>query len=128
MRASSFHFSVFASSSVRLRKSTFIAHAASLDGPGDVEPVLARITALPVLKRATHCMYAYRVGPAAGQSDGGEGGAGDRLARLLQLSRSDNVLVVVSRWYGGVKLGSDRWKCISTVAKDALTKGGFITK
>ncbi|KAG6813737.1 hypothetical protein H0H92_007689 [Tricholoma furcatifolium] len=73
-------------------------------------------------------MYAYRVGMQQGQSDGGESGAGDRLARLLLLSNADNVLVVVSRWYGGVKLGSDRWRCISDVAKEALHNGGFIPR
>lgn len=61
----------------------------------------------------------------AGQNDGGEGGSGDRLARLLELSLCENVIVVVSRWYGGVPLGNDRWKRISDVAKQALERGGF---
>lgn len=122
------HFSVFASSYVRMHNSSFVAHAAPLTSVDDIAPVLAHISALPALKRATHRMYAYRVANSEGDSDGGESGAGHRLARLLHLSRSDNVLVVVSRWYGGVKLGSTRWKCISTVAKDALNKGGFIKK
>jgi putative IMPACT (imprinted ancient) family translation regulator len=78
-------------------------------------------------------MYAYRSKEknnemervACGQNDGGESGSGDRLARLLELSNCDEVIVVVSRWYGGTKLGSDRWKHISQVAKEALYKGGF---
>jgi len=76
-------------------------------------------------------MYAYRTTDPAtaqvcvGQNDGGESGSGDRLARLLELGGYQNVVVVVSRWYGGVKLGSDRWKCISTVAKEALEQGDF---
>lgn len=80
-------------------------------------------------------MYAYRTSddplstiPITGQHDGGESDSGDRLARLLDSSRRDNVVVVVSRWYGGVKLGSDRWKRISDVAKEALTKGGFVNR
>lgn len=88
---------------------------------------------LSSLKRATHCMCAYRTpshttGTITGQNDGGESGSGDRLSRLLELSGSENVVVVVSRWYGGVKLGSDRWKRISEVAKDVLDKGGFSKK
>ncbi|KAJ6576860.1 ribosomal protein S5 domain 2-type protein [Mycena sp. CBHHK59/15] len=79
-------------------------------------------------KRATHCMYAYRAAGVAGQSDGGEGGSGDRLARLLALTACDNVVVVVWRWYGGVKLGADRWKRISEVGKEALDLGGFLSK
>lgn len=59
-------------------------------------------------------------------SDGNESGAGERLVRLLELAKCENVIVMVFRWYGGVKIGSDRWKCISGTAKEALTKGGFM--
>lgn len=61
--------------------------------------------------------------PVCGSSNGGEAGAGERLERLLQLAaecRDRDVVLVVYRWYGGVKLGSERWRCISTVAKEAL--------
>lgn len=79
-------------------------------------------------------MHAYRVIPdhtntsnkIIGQHDGGERGSGERLSRLLDALECENVMVVVSRWYGGVPLGSDRWKIISSVAKEALKKGGFI--
>jgi putative IMPACT (imprinted ancient) family translation regulator len=78
-------------------------------------------------------MYAYRSTDksqgmeklACGQNDGGESGSGGRLSKLLESSNCENVIVVVSRWYGGTKLGSDRWKRISEVAKEALGKGGF---
>jgi len=79
-------------------------------------------------------MYAYRIvtdplKPSIkiiGQNDGGEKGSGERLSRLLEALACENVIVVVSRWYGGVKLGSDRWKLISSVAKEALYKGNFV--
>lgn len=61
-----------------------------------------------------------------GSCDGGEAGAGERLSRLLELGKCEDVVVVVYRWYGGVKLGSDRWKCISGVAKEALTLAGYL--
>jgi putative IMPACT (imprinted ancient) family translation regulator len=73
-------------------------------------------------------MYAYRAAGMEGQSDGGEGGSGDRLARLLILSGCEDVVVVVWRRYGGVKLGADRWKRISAVAKEALDAGDFRKK
>lgn len=40
--------------------------------------------------------------------DDGEAAAGGRIAHLMQVMEVVNVLVVVSRWYGGVKLGPDR--------------------
>jgi putative IMPACT (imprinted ancient) family translation regulator len=72
-------------------------------------------------------MYAWRAGTQAGQSDGGEGDSGDRLARLIAHANSD-VVVIVWRWYGGVKLGPDRWKRISEAAKEALDHGAFLAK
>ncbi|PSR72995.1 hypothetical protein PHLCEN_2v11099 [Hermanssonia centrifuga] len=62
---------------------------------------------------------------SCGSCDGGESGAGERLERLLEMSGCENAVVVVYRWYGGVPLGSDRWKCISGVAKEALRAGDF---
>lgn len=34
--------------------------------------------------------------------------------------------MVVSRWYGGIKLGPDRFKHINNCARNALDKKGFI--
>ena len=36
------------------------------------------------------------------------------------------MMVVVSRWYGGVELHADRFKHIRNVARDALDLAGFI--
>lgn len=57
--------------------------------------------------------------------DDGEDAAGGRLLKLLQLMGCWNVLVVVSRWYGGVKLGPARFGVICGVAREALVEGGF---
>lgn len=38
----------------------------------------------------------------------------------------ENVLVVVTRWYGGVLLGPDRFKHINRVARDALVRVGVV--
>ncbi|KAF9564808.1 ribosomal protein S5 domain 2-like protein [Agrocybe pediades] len=115
------------------KKSVFLAHASTLRTPTELAGFISHLTSLPALKKATHCMYAYRIVPdvptpsvkMVGQHDGGEKGSGERLSRLLEALQCTNVVVVVSRWYGGVKLGSDRWKLISTVAKEALYKGNF---
>lgn len=36
------------------------------------------------------------------------------------------VLVVVTRWFGGIHLGPDRFKHINQAARDALEAGGFL--
>lgn len=58
----------------------------------------------------------------------GEPPGGERILQLLQLMEITNVLVIVTRWYGGTKLGPDRFKHISTCAQRALEVGGFFSK
>ncbi|TFK23682.1 ribosomal protein S5 domain 2-like protein [Coprinopsis marcescibilis] len=128
----SWPYPIHASERISDRKSVFLAHASTLEDASAFPNFLKYLTGSPALRRATHCMYAYRTVDGktsqvvVGQNDGGESGSGDRLLRLLELSKLENVVVVVSRWYGGVKLGSDRWKRISEAAKQALERGNFV--
>ena len=93
------------------------------------------------ISKATHNMFAYRFTTTTtkqndGSDDGGmivsdndddgEKGSGNKLASLLELCNANNVLVVVSRWFGGIHLGSARFKWIASVARDGLEQGGFI--
>lgn len=125
---------VYASNEITNKKSTFLAHASAFNSSDDLSRFLDHIQLdNSRIKRATHCMYAWRISTATNpnqsyQSDGGEKGAGDQLARILQLSGSNNAIIVVWRWYGGVKLGSERWRVIKSVAVEALDAGGWITK
>lgn len=59
--------------------------------------------------------------------DGGEAGAGQRLLTLLERSNAINVLVIVTRWYGGIPLGSARFRHISSTAVESLKRGKFIS-
>lgn len=36
-----------------------------------------------------------------------------------------NIVVVVSRWFGGTLLGSDRFKHINTAGRNAIVKAGW---
>ncbi|KAG5926753.1 hypothetical protein E4U42_002972, partial [Claviceps africana] len=52
--------------------------------------------------------------------DDGETAAGGRLLHLMQVMDVWGVVVVVSRWFGGVKLGPRRFAVINAVARDGL--------
>lgn len=52
--------------------------------------------------------------------DDGEDAAGSRLAHLLSIRNEDGVFVVVSRWFGGIHLGSKRFAHITNVARQIL--------
>ena len=48
------------------------------------------------------------------KSDDGESGAGMIILKMLEREAIFNHIVVVSRWYGGVHLGGDRFRHVQT--------------
>lgn len=108
------------------RKSVFQAHVARLQSPEEVILLLRALKSDRKIARATHNMVAWRCGLSSDNDDDGESAAGRRLAELLALMGADNVLVVVSRWYGGIHLGPDRFKHINNVARALLVAEGFV--
>lgn len=108
-------------------KSTFQAHIAQVFNREHVANVLQQLYADSRIARATHNMYAYRIVDSSGgtiviadNDDDGEAAAGSRLAHLLDLMAANNLLVVVSRWFGGVLMGPSRFKAICEVAREAV--------
>lgn len=113
-------------------KSVFVARCAPVKSPAQAKQFLQHLldTDKKVAK-ATHNITAHRIQSENGITfqdcdDDGETAAGGRLLRLMQLTDVWNVMVVVTRWYGGQKLGPARFGIINSVARDALVKGGFI--
>eukprot|EP00740_Mantoniella_antarctica_P000440 CAMPEP_0181393924 /NCGR_PEP_ID=MMETSP1106-20121128/27458_1 /TAXON_ID=81844 /ORGANISM="Mantoniella antarctica, Strain SL-175" /LENGTH=107 /DNA_ID=CAMNT_0023515295 /DNA_START=111 /DNA_END=434 /DNA_ORIENTATION=+ len=81
--------------------------------------------------RASHNIMAYRVHQSDGiwtqdHDDDGESAAGGRLLHLLQVTKATNVCVVVSRWFGGVHMGPDRFRQINNAARQLLERCGEI--
>jgi uncharacterized YigZ family protein len=84
--------------------SRFIAHAAPVETP-DAARAFVRKVAVP---DATHNCWAYRIDAQYRSSDDGEpaGTAGRPILAAIDGAGVDAVAVVVTRWYGGVKLGA----------------------
>lgn len=85
------------------------------------------------IANATHNITAYRIVQNNGvtlqdSDDDGEAQAGGRLLHLLQILGLENVMVIVSRWYGGIHLGPDRFRHINNAARNVLEKAGLIKK
>ncbi|KAI1614742.1 ribosomal protein S5 domain 2-type protein [Exophiala viscosa] len=117
-------------------KSTFVARAAPVSTlPEAMDAISHLLSTNKKVAGATHNITAWRIQAKNAQTgtsttiqdcdDDGETAAGGRLLHLMQLMDVWNVIVVVTRWYGGVKLGPDRFRLINTVAREALVKGGF---
>lgn len=71
--------------------------------------------------KARHYPYAYRYLPLEGMSDDGEpkGSTGLPLLEGLRQKKADRILVVVTRYFGGTKLGLSR---LTRTYREALLK------
>uniref|UniRef100_A0A3B5LUN8 RWD domain-containing protein n=1 Tax=Xiphophorus couchianus TaxID=32473 RepID=A0A3B5LUN8_9TELE len=114
------------------RRSTFQPHLAPVVTPGQVKMVLEKLYENKKIASATHNIYAYRIYCEDKHSflqdceDDGETAAGGRLLHLLQILDVRDVMVVVSRWYGGILLGPDRFKHINNCARNILMDEGYV--
>ncbi len=95
-------------STLKIKRSVFICTLEHVSTLEDAKGFISRIS--KENKRATHNCWAYIVGEKAQVfhcSDAGEpsGTAGKPMLNALQQYQLTNVSVVVTRFYGGVKLG-----------------------
>ena len=93
-----------ASHAIEVKHSRFFAQAAPVDTPADALAFLESVARTP----ATHHCWAYRIGADYRSGDDGEpaGTAGRPILAAIDGQGFDRVIVVVTRWYGGVKLGA----------------------
>ena len=93
-----------ASHAIEVKHSRFLAQAAPVESAAQALAILADIARTP----ATHHCWAYRIGNDYRSSDDGEpaGTAGRPILAAIDGQGFDRVMVVVTRWYGGVNLGA----------------------
>lgn len=95
---------VAASHLLEVKHSRFLAHAAPAATPEAALAFLQQIADAD----ATHNCWAYRIGSEYRSSDDGEpaGTAGRPILAAIEGQGYDQVMVVVTRWFGGIKLGA----------------------
>lgn len=89
-----------------INKSKFISHCYRADSVKDVEKILSELKV--EYKGATHFCSAYVIGTLMKYDDDGEptGTAGLPILDCIKKQKVDHVLVVVVRYFGGIKLGA----------------------
>ncbi|KAJ6131976.1 hypothetical protein N7471_007191 [Penicillium samsonianum] len=122
------------------KKSVFVGRVARVTCLAQAQAFIDHLTATDrKVAAATHNISAWRIRQMKGADgegetvvqdydDDGETAAGGRLLHVMQLMDVWNVVVVVTRWYGGIQLGPARFRLINDVGRDALVKGGFTKK
>jgi len=118
------------SEKVTLKKSTFVARVIEITSAGDAKTKLTQLMASnPDLRSASHNITAFQAknpgflaGLVVESGDDGETGGGRHILKIMQDMNLFGVLLLCTRWYGGIMLGPDRWKLMSQVCRDALSQ------
>ena len=93
-----------ASHEIEVKHSRFLARAVPVDGAAAAAGWLESVR----VPDATHNCWAWRIGDDYRSSDDGEpaGTAGRPILAAIDGQGMDRVVVVVTRWFGGIKLGA----------------------
>lgn len=118
------------------RKSAFQAHLAAVKSKKEVDRVMTILKSNSKIARATHNILAYRFMTEMNGKpihhhdceDDGEHGASSKMLELMDRMKADNVMVVVTRWYGGIHLGPDRFRHINNLTRQILCDNNYGAK
>lgn len=67
--------------------------------------------------KATHNTWAVLLPDSPLKNDDGESGAGMVILRMLEREELTGHIIVVTRWFGGTKLGGDRFRRVQDAVR-----------
>ncbi len=106
------------------RGSKYSVTAGKVNSKSELKDFLKKLNLNKKYRKATHNSYAVRMRKGSQlvefKSDDGETGAGMVILRMIRKINFINVVVVVTRWYGGVKLYNDRFKHVQDATERIL--------
>lgn len=109
------------------RGSRYAVSGAPVRDRAGIDAVLAALKSDKTYARATHNTWAARLSTGDLKADDGESGAGMVILRMLERANLSDHVVIVTRWYGGKKLGGDRFRRVQDAVRaylDAVGTGG----
>lgn len=110
------------------RGSRYAVSGGAVTGRDGIDQFLRGLKREKKYAKATHNTWAAILstdGPV--KNDDGEAGAGAVILKMLERAELKDCVVVVTRWYGGVHLGGDRFAHVVTCVRaflDAHRAGG----
>ena len=104
------------------RKSKYTLVAGYVENKEDVSNFMKHLQGDKYFRKSTHNSYAYRLKQdngsiVDGKNDDGETGAGMCILREIQRENYVNCIIVVTRYFGGIHLQSDRFKNVIDACK-----------
>jgi len=122
-----------AKSELMVSRSRFIGFALPADNIQEVQKIIKNYST--EYSDATHCCWAYKTGfpenPQEYYSDAGEpgGSAGRPIIGVISHFKLQNVIIIVVRYFGGVKLGiRGLIDAYTTSARITIERAGIIKK
>lgn len=110
---------------IEVKRSRFVAHAARVDDPQHALEVLGSVSD----PGATHNCWAWKIGAAYRFNDDGEPAstAGRPILAAIEGKGLDHAMVVVTRYFGGTKLGAGGLaRAYGAAAAKGLEAAGFV--
>ena len=106
---------------LRDRGSRYAAEIGPVRNRAEIEAFLVALRGRRKFAKATHHSWAAVLSEGGAlRGDDGEAGAGAVILKMLEREGLADHLVVVTRWYGGVHLGGDRFAHVVTCTRAAL--------
>ena len=102
------------------RGSKYAVSGASVQTRGDVDAVLQTLKSDKSYAKATHNTWAAVLPTGGLKADDGESGAGMVILRMLERAELSDHVIIVTRWYGGKKLGGDRFRRVQDATRAYL--------
>jgi len=108
------------------RGSKYAVSGAEVKSRQEIQAVLKALKKDKKFAKATHNTWAALLeedGPI--KNDDGESGAGRIILQMLEGADLKNHVVIVTRWYGGTKLGGDRFRRVQDCVRYYFAETGL---
>jgi putative IMPACT (imprinted ancient) family translation regulator len=99
------------------RGSKYAVAGARVTSRAEVDAVLAELKTDRAYAKATHNTWAAMLPQGALKADDGESGAGIVILRMMERAGLSDHVIIVTRWYGGKKLGGDRFRRVQDAVR-----------
>ena len=106
---------------VRDRGSRYAASGGAVADAAGCKAFIAAMKTEKKFAKATHNSWAVVLSDAGAiKTDDGEAGASAVILKMLERAELRDHIIVVTRWYGGVHLGGDRFAHVVTAVRAYL--------
>lgn len=102
------------------RGSKYAVSGATVQSRADVDAVLHDLKSDRSYAKATHNTWAAMLPTGGLKADDGESGAAMVILRMMEREALENHVIIVTRWYGGKKLGGDRFRRVQDATRAYL--------